>query len=203
MKKLLSAQGGWDGSSWHLGRRDSWILGCVGDWEVRMERNVSVKVRCLTWKLDIFWLRPPWGGFYWQGAAEARTGVFIHLPRSVLFVLLVQGPCMCEIILGRCGCHGSKSGICYFQRRQDPWGLQRWPFGDDSHRHVGIWRADMRYLRNLDPTTWVKEEGNQRSDSADSSVSAGQKSGSFQEIMICSLCYLFHTSEHHLVPHSA
>ena len=78
MKQWLSDREDGDGSSWHLGHRDSQILGCVGGWDMRLERNVSVRVRCLAWKLDIFWLRPPWGGFHWQGAAEARTGMFIH-----------------------------------------------------------------------------------------------------------------------------
>lgn len=171
-------QGGWDGSSWHLGHRDSKILGYVGGWDIRLERNVSVRVRCLAWKLDIFWLRPPWGGF--SGREQQRQEkACLSIATQCLIILLAQGPCMCEIILGRCGCHGNKSGISYFQWWQDPWGLRRWPVGDDSHRHVGIGRVDTRNLRNLYPTTWVKEEGNQRSGSADSSVSAGWKSGSF------------------------
>lgn len=39
----------------------------------------------------------------------------LSIATQCLIILLAQGPCMCEIILGRCGCHGNKSGISYFQ----------------------------------------------------------------------------------------
>lgn len=139
---------------WEPPFRDSWNFGCVVGLETGMDRNGSMRVLSVWYGSEkVLWWKVHWGGFHWQGAAEARTGVFVHLPYKVFIILLAAWLYVFEVILGTCGSCGSKGGICYF--------------GDKilsafGHSHVRSKRTDVRYLGHLCRTTRLREGGDWR-----------------------------------------